>query len=99
MALVVGGGELHRGFSYFGQTGSASGLLPLSCFSSSARRCAALGPAWMLERRLLPPPCCVEVLRCRLWSLGRYGRRLVGSAASGPACCVLCCIGFRPVFL
>ena len=50
----------------------------------------------MTERRLrmfqlrfiasrLPPPCCVEVVWCRLVSLGRLGRRPVWSAALGPA--------------
>ena len=62
---------------------------------------AALGLAWMPERRLRmlrlrcdasrsPPPCCVEVVWCRLMSLGRLGRRPVWSAASGPAWIELC---------
>ena len=71
-------------------------------FSSSARRCAASGPAWMLERRLRFFASAMFALRCfecRLWLLGRLGRRLVWGAASGPACCVVCCIGFRPVSL
>ena len=57
------------------------------------RRC------WSGGSGLSPPPCCVEVFECRLWLLGRRGRRLVWSAASGPVCCVLSCIGFRSVFL
>jgi hypothetical protein len=33
----------------------------------------------MSERRLraLPPLCCIQVLECWLWSLGRLGLRLV----------------------
>jgi hypothetical protein len=39
----------------------------------------------MSERRLcaLPPLCCVEVLECWLWSLGRLGLRLVWGRSLG----------------
>ena len=62
------------------------------CLASRHR----LGGAWPWGRRgrrsggsdLLPPPCCVEVFGWCLWSLGRFGRRLVWNAALGLVCCV-----------
>jgi hypothetical protein len=45
----------------------------------------ASGSAWMSKRWLCgsPPPCCVEVLECWLWSLGWLGLRLMWGCGLG----------------
>ena len=59
--------------------------------SSSARRSAALGPAWSLERwlRSFASACCVEVWCRPGWSSTRVERSL----GAGVWCCVVSVFG------
>jgi hypothetical protein len=63
------------------------------CVLFSCRRLGGLRP-WC-QRGCRSGGSRVEVFECRLWSFGRFGCRIAWSAALGPVCCVLCCIGFQ----
>ena len=85
---MVGGSELH------GNLGVAlpSRLQPGGAWPWGRRGCRSGGS------ELSPPLCRVEVLGCRPWPLGRFGRRLVWCVASGPACGVVLLYRFSVSF-